>query len=129
MLRKIVFFIIIFSLLIVPLFCCCNQTAMAATVGVEHCHDDEDSPSAAHHDESGSGHDHACNCGHALNAVLENPTPSQITFSFGHNLFSETTSVAPISVTLLKGFYLAYLGPPGRASAVPLYIQQHSLRL
>ena len=131
MLRRIVSFIIFFPLLIVPLFCCCNQTAMAATVEVEHCHDDENPSSAAHHDESNSDHDHACNCGHASNAVLENPTPFQIIFSFGHNSFPETTFIEPLSIVLLKGsMHTAYLGPPlGKAYAVPLYIQQHSLRI
>ena len=130
MLRKIVSFVIILPLLIVPLLCCCNQTAMAATVEVEHCHDDEDSPSTTRHDESGSDHDDACNCGHALNAVLENLTTSQVTFLFGHNYFPEITSIEPISVVLLKGsIYPAYLGPPGRSSEVPLYIHQHSLRI
>ena len=129
MLRKVVFSIIVLPLLIVPLFCCCNQEAMAATVGIEHCHDDEDSHSADHSD-SKSDHDHACNCGHALSAALENLTTSHVTLSFVPNAFPEVTSVRPVSVVLLKGsIHVAYLGPPSRAFDVPLYTLYHSLRI
>ena len=129
MFRKVVSCLVIFPLFIVPLFCSCVQRAEAGTVGVEHCHDDEGSHSAKH-DDSKADHDHACNCDHALNAALENLTASQVSFSFAHNFFSKTIFLEPISVILLKGStYLTYLGPPGKASEVPLYIQQHSLRI
>ena len=129
MLRKVISYIIIFPLLIVPLFCCCNQEAMAATIGVQHCPDDEDSSSATHHD-SKSDHDHACNCGHELSATLENFTASHAVVSFAPNFFPETTFVKFLSVVLLKGStHLAYLGPPGRSFEVPLYTLYHSLRI
>ena len=129
MLQKVISYLIILPLFIVPLFCCCHQEAMAATVGVEHCPDDEDASSATHHDPK-SDHDHACNCGHELSATVENFTASHAVLSFVPNFPPETTFVRPVSVILLKGStHLAYLGPPGRVSEVPLYIQQHSLRI
>ena len=130
MLKKIFISIIVLPLLIVPLFCACTQQASASIIGVEHCHDDEDSSSATHHDESGPGHEHACNCGHALNAVFEKPTTSQAVLSFAPNSFPVPIFIEPASVVLLKGsMHLAYLGPPGRAFEVPLYTQYHSLRI
>ena len=130
MVRKIFSFIFILSLLIVPLFCCCHTEAVAATLGVEHCHDDADSHSA-NHDASKSDHDCSCNCGHELNAALENSSTLQADFSFGHNYYPEITVLIPKSITLLKGsVHLAYLGPPlGEAYVVPLYIQQHTIRI
>ena len=129
MLRKIVSFIIVLPLLIIPLFCCCNQEAEAAVVGGEYYHNNEDSHSAKHND-SKSDHDHNCNCGHALNAIFENLTTSKLSLLFAHNFFPETTFAQSLSVVLFKAnIYFAYLGPPGRPSEVPLYIQQHSLRI
>ena len=129
MLRKIVSFIIVFPLLIVPLFCSCVQKVEAGTVGVEHCSHDEDSHSAKH-DESQSEHGHSCNCDHALNVAIENLTTSQANFSFVPNFSPVSIFIEPVSVVLLKGsMHLAYLGPPGKSSAVPFYIQYHSLRI
>ena len=125
MLRKILSFLIIFPLVIVPLFCSCVQNVEAATVGVDH---DDEGTASTKHDGSKPGHAHSCDCGHAQNAVLENITTSKISFSFVHNSFPGTTFIKPISV-LRTPIHIAYLGPPGRAFEIPLYTQQHSLRI
>ena len=129
MLRKAISYLIILPLLFIPLFCCCHQEAIAATVGVEHCHDDEAS-SATHHD-SKSDHDHSCDCNHELSTTLENFVSSHAVVTFTPNFFPETTFVKSFSVILLIGsMRLAYLGPPlGSATAVPLYTLHHSLRI
>ena len=113
-----------------PLLCCCDQEAVAATFGVDHCHDEQDSHSTKH-DGSNSDHDCSCNCGHELNAVLENSTTLQTPTLFKQHSFSKIVFIEPISVILLKGsINPAYLGPPlGKAYIVPLYIQQHNLRI
>ncbi len=130
MIRRIVSFIVILPLLIVPLFCCCIQKAEAATVGMGHCHDDDGDAHSAKHDESKADHDHACNCGHTSSSVLENISTSQISFLFAHSSFPAITFIKPISIVLLKGSsYPTYLGPPGSSSAVPLYTLYHSLRI
>lgn len=129
-LRKVVFSIIAIPLLIVPLFCSCVQKVEAATVGVEHCNDDDGDAHSVNHNDSKADHqDQNCDCGHASNAVLENATISQLSFSSVHNSFFETAFIEPKSAP--KHFiYFAYLGPPlGKSSKVPLYIQQHSLRI
>lgn len=130
MLRKIVSLIIIFSLLIVPLFCSCVERVEASTEGIGHCHDDdEDSPSAKHDDSKADHHDHSCDCGHASNAILENLTTFEVSFSFGHNFFSEIVFADAISVPKTS-IHFAYLGPPlGKSSTVPLYTKYHSLRV
>ena len=128
MLRKAVSFLILFPLLIVPLFCSCVQKVEAASIVKDDCCDGDSH--SAKHDESKSGHAHSCDCGHAQNAVFENLTTSQIHFSSPYNFFSGVVSINPVSITLLKGsIHLAYLGPPGIASEIPLYILQRSFRI
>ena len=127
MLRKIVFFIIVLPLVVVPLFCSCGQKVEAATVGVEHCQDDGGGANSANHDASKADHHkHLCNC---AQAVLANITTFRLSFSFVHNSFSETVFAEAIPA-LRTPVHFAYLGPPlGNSSEVPLYIQQHSLRI
>ncbi len=128
MFKKIIISIIFLPFLIVPLFCCCIRQAGAATVGEEHCQDEQGSH-AAKHDQS-KHHSHSCDCAHSFNISLENVTTIQAGLTSGQNFFVPETTVQPFSFASLKGFmHLAYLGPPGRASEVPLYIQQHSLRI
>ncbi|MBF0504741.1 MAG: hypothetical protein HQL14_06520 [Candidatus Omnitrophica bacterium] len=127
MISKIVAFSIVLPLLIVPFFCSCVQKVEAASVGVEHCPDDDgDAQSAKHDDSKADHHSHFCNCIHTLFA---NITTFRLNLSFVHNGFSEIKFEEPV-FALKTSINFAYLGPPlGILSEVPLYIQQHSLRI
>ena len=127
MIKKIFTSIFILSFLVLPLFCCCAQQASAATVGINCCDDKQDAYSEKQ--DQSEHHSHSCDCSHSLSVSFEKTSAFQIDLPSGQNLFAAST-VQSFSVTALKNsMHLAYLGPPGRAFEVPLYIQQHSLRI
>lgn len=130
MIKKLIVSIIFLPLLFVPLFCCCVKGASAATVGEEHCQDDQDSHSA-NQDQSDSKHAHSCDCSQVLSTVGDQLIISHPDFSSQQNFSFQTTSIEPFSVISLKSsMRLAYLGPPiGNIFAVPLYTLYHSLRI
>lgn len=128
MLKKIVASIIVFPLLIVPLFCSCIKQAHADTE-VEYSHDptEDHSATADHTDHSSS---HSCDC-HSFSTAAENVLTAQIALLSFSNVFPATDVVSLKLATYLKGsMRFAYLGPPiGVLSAVPLYTLYHSLRI
>lgn len=128
MFKKFVASILILPFLIVPLFCVC-KTAQAAPLGVEHCQDGDDD-SADHHEHSKADHAHAsCDC-HSLSTVAENTPTAHISFLSFPNLFPAVDVTALKSAIHFKGpVHIAYLGPLGVSSAVPLYTLYHSLRI
>ena len=128
MFRKIIASLIIFPLLIVPLFCCCIKQAHADTE-VEHCND-SDADHSATHDHADHNSSHSCDC-HSFSTAVETVAIIHIAFSSFPNVFPAIDVVPLKSLTYLKGSVgLASLGPPiGVSSAVPLYIKFHSLRI
>lgn len=126
MFRKILSSVIILPLLVVPLFCCCIKQVHAS--GVEHCQDQDEHSGTSHHSDA----DHStnnCDC-RSLSIAVENTATFQVALLAFHSFFATLDGEGP-SLTFTKGsLRLAYLGPPlGSQSAVPLYIQYHSLRI
>lgn len=129
MINKVITSIIILPLLIVPLFCCCIKEASAATVGEEHCHDVKDSHST-NHEQSNSENAHSCDCSQLLSTTGDHSATIQADFVSQQQFSIAPSLVEPFSIVSLKGsLCLAYLGPPGRQSAVPFYTLYHSLRI
>lgn len=129
MLKKCIASILILPFLIVPLFCCCVKQAQAAVTGVEHCQDSDDDHSATH-DHADHNSSHTCDC-HSFSTAAENVPTIHVALSSFPHFFPAIDVVAFKSAVYSKDFRsLAYLGPPlGAASAVPFYIQHHSLRI
>ncbi len=132
MLRKLFSFIIVLPLIAVPLFCSCTS-AFATIIGGEHFDDDNDSSKVVNrpqgpHDQG--HHSHQCSCSHSL-IPGEVPVLSHISFASAGHFFLESNINALQSAIFPKGpIDYSYLGPPlGISTVVPLYIQQHSLRI
>lgn len=129
MIKKFLTSVIILPLMIVPLFCCCVKQASAATVIEKSCHDDHDSH-AANHDQSHSKDGHLCDCAQLLSTTGDQSVVFNSNFLSKFQISFDSISAEPFSVVSLKGsMRMAYLGPPGNSSAVPLYTLYHSLRI
>jgi hypothetical protein len=128
MFKKIFTAIIVFPILIVPLFCSCESQAHAETeVGLV---DDSQGNHPATHNHSDHNSSDSCNC-HSLSSPAENTATIHIAFLSFPNFFPAIDAVSFKSIFYSKSpVHFAYLGPPiGALSVVPLYIQFHSLRI
>ena len=131
MIRKIVVSIVIFPLLILPLFCCCIKQAQAAVPQVAPCHNSQATDVVTKNDHSKAKHSHSCDCPQSLGSVADNVSTANVAFlsfqKFFPSLDFQETRITNLSRTSI---HLAYLGPPiGVSAVVPLYIKYHSLRI
>jgi hypothetical protein len=128
MFKKIIASIIVLPILVVPLFCSCESQAHADTE-VGHVEDSQGNHPATH-DHSDRNSPDSCNC-HSFSIPAENTATIHIAFLSFPNFFPAIDAVSFKSITYPKGsMRFSYLGPPiGALSALPLYIQFHSLRI
>ena len=131
MFKNLIVSFLILPFLVVPLFCCCINSAQAATATVAHCEDSDHGSTTDHHKNSDTDHSHAsCDC-HSLSTAAENGSSIQIAIPHFSGDFFTTSDTLELGFTLVSKGSLrtAYLGPPGGSSAVPLYTLYHSLRI
>jgi hypothetical protein len=129
MFKKVVSAVIILPFLVVLMLCCCVSQASATISKDNHCHDTK-SNHAQHPDNSKSNQSHSCECLQSFNAADENAiTVLSDSFSL-LKINYQKTSPETFSLDSSNGsLQLAYLGPPGVASEIPLYTLYHSLRI
>ena len=129
MFMKFIASILILRFLIVPLVCCCMKQAQAAISGVECCDDSKDEHGATHEHADHHSSSNSCDC-HSFSTAAENASTVHVAVLSFFNSYLAIDVLALKSVTFLKGsMRMAYLGPPGGPSTVPLYTLYHSLRI